>query len=70
MEYEWIAPCHFGMEAVCKKEITDLGYEIVHVEDGKVTFRGGPEAGLPCEYLLAHGGASPAEGGKLPRGDL
>ena len=37
--YELIAPCHFGMEAVMKKEILDLGYEISQVEDGKVTFR-------------------------------
>lgn len=35
---ELIAPCHFGMEAVLKREILDLGYEITHVEDGKVTF--------------------------------
>lgn len=52
MEYEWIAPCHFGMEAVCKKEITDLGYEIIHVEDGKVTFRGGPEAACRANIFL------------------
>ncbi len=38
--YEFIAPCHFGLEAVCKREITDLGYEILKVEDGKVTFSG------------------------------
>lgn len=38
--YELIAPCHFGMEAVLKREITDLGYEISQVEDGRVTFRG------------------------------
>ena len=36
--YELIAPCHFGLEAVLKKEILDLGYEISRVEDGKVTF--------------------------------
>ena len=35
---ELIAPCHFGMEAVLKREILDLGYEITKVEDGKVTF--------------------------------
>ena len=35
---ELIAPCHFGMEAVLKREILDLGYEISKVEDGKVTF--------------------------------
>ncbi|MCI8586162.1 MAG: class I SAM-dependent RNA methyltransferase [Lachnospiraceae bacterium] len=41
---ELIAPCHFGLEAVLKKEITDLGYEIVQVEDGRVTFCGEEEA--------------------------
>ena len=41
---ELIAPCHFGLESVLKKEILDLGYEISKVEDGKVTFFGDPEA--------------------------
>lgn len=41
---EFVAPCHFGLEAVCKREITDLGYEIVQVEDGKVTFTGDIDA--------------------------
>lgn len=41
---ELIAPCHFGMEAVLKREILDLGYEISRVEDGKVTFLGDLEA--------------------------
>lgn len=35
---ELIAPCHFGLEAVLKREIKDLGYEISKVEDGRVTF--------------------------------
>jgi len=39
-QFEYIAPCHFGLEAVLKREILNLGYEIVQVEDGKVTFRG------------------------------
>lgn len=39
-QYELIAPCHFGMEAVLKREIMDLGYEISQVDNGKVTFRG------------------------------
>ncbi len=39
-ELEYIAPCHFGLEAVLKREITDLGYEIVSVEDGRITFKG------------------------------
>jgi len=42
--YELIAPCHFGMEAVLKREIYDLGYDIEQVEDGKVTFVGDAEA--------------------------
>lgn len=42
--FELIAPCHFGMEAVLKKEIIDLGYEITTVEDGRVTFTGDEEA--------------------------
>lgn len=42
--YELIAPCHFGLEAVLKKEILDLGYEISQVEDGRVTFLGDGEA--------------------------
>ena len=39
-KYEYIAPCHFGLEAVLKREIMDLGLEIVEVEDGRVTFAG------------------------------
>ena len=41
---ELIAPCHFGLEAVLKKEIIDLGYEISQVEDGRVTFLGDEDA--------------------------
>ena len=41
---ELIAPCHFGLEAVLKKEITDLGYEIIQVEDGRITFGGEEDA--------------------------
>lgn len=42
--YELTAPCHFGLESVLKKEIYDLGYEIIEVEDGRVTFEGDAEA--------------------------
>lgn len=42
--YELIAPCHFGLEAVLKKEIINLGYDIAKVEDGRVTFWGDDEA--------------------------
>lgn len=43
-KFELIAPCHFGLEAVLKKEIIDLGYEVTLVEDGRVTFEGDEEA--------------------------
>ena len=42
--FELTAPCHFGLEAVLKKEVYDLGYEITKVEDGKVTFIGDAQA--------------------------
>ena len=42
--YELIAPCHFGMEAVLKREIVDLGYDVTEVTDGRVTFLGDAEA--------------------------
>ncbi len=38
--FELVAPCHFGLEAVLKREVQRLGYEITEVEDGRVTFRG------------------------------
>lgn len=38
--FEYIVPCHFGLEAVLKREIRQLGYPVTQVEDGKVTFSG------------------------------
>ena len=49
---EWIAPCHFGLESVLKREIQDLGYEIVQVEDGRVTFSGGMDAVCTGNIIL------------------
>ena len=43
-KFELIAPCHFGLEAVLKKEIMELGYEILQVEDGRIVFAGDEEA--------------------------
>ncbi len=43
-KFELIAPCHFGLESVLKREILDLGYEISEVLDGRVTFIGDEEA--------------------------
>ena len=51
-KFELIAPCHFGLEAVMKREIQDLGYEIVEVEDGKVTFAGDAEAIVRANMFL------------------
>ena len=42
--FDLLVPCHFGLEAVLKREINDLGYEITKVEDGRVTFEGDEEA--------------------------
>lgn len=42
--YELVVPCHFGLEAVLKREIYELGYEIEKVEDGRVSFLGDAEA--------------------------
>jgi putative N6-adenine-specific DNA methylase len=50
--YELIAPCHFGLEAVLKKEIIDLGYDISEVEDGRVTFYGDEEAVCRANVFL------------------
>ena len=51
-KYELIAPCHFGLEAVLKREIIDLGYEVLQVEDGKVTFEGDAEAVCRANVFL------------------
>lgn len=40
MKRELIATATFGLEAVVKREIQALGYEILRSEDGKITFSG------------------------------
>ena len=42
--FELYAPCHFGLEAVLKREIIDIGYDVSRVEDGRVYFKGDEEA--------------------------
>lgn len=49
---ELIAPCHFGLEAVLKRELQDLGYEIANVEDGRVTFYGDADAVCRANIFL------------------
>ena len=51
-KFELIVPCHFGLEAVLKKEIIDLGYEVSKVEDGRVTFLGDEEAVCRANIFL------------------
>ncbi len=51
-DYELIAPCHFGLEAVLKREIQKLGYDILKVEDGKVTFAGDEAAIVRANIFL------------------
>ncbi len=50
--YELIAPCHFGLESILKREITDLGYDVTKVEDGRVTFAGDAEAVCRANIFL------------------
>ena len=50
--YELVVPCHFGLEAVLKREIYDLGYEISRVEDGRVSFQGDAEAVCRANIFL------------------
>ncbi|MCQ2546819.1 MAG: class I SAM-dependent RNA methyltransferase [Clostridia bacterium] len=44
MNYELIATATFGLEAIVRREIEGLGYEIIKTEDGKVTFAGDERA--------------------------
>ncbi len=67
-KFELIAPCHFGMEALLKREIDDLGYDITEVSDGRVTFFGDEEALCrgniflrTAERILIKVGSFPAE---------
>lgn len=47
-----VLPCHFGLEAVLKREIYDLGYEIEQVEDGRVTILGDADAVCRANVFL------------------
>ena len=67
-KHELMAPCHFGLEAVAKREISGLGYEITNVQDGRVFFAGPLEAVVrsnlylrTVERVLIHMGSFPAK---------
>ncbi|MBR4734031.1 MAG: class I SAM-dependent RNA methyltransferase [Lachnospiraceae bacterium] len=51
-KYELIVPCHFGTEALLKREITDIGYDVTEVTDGRVTFLGDEEAVARANIFL------------------
>jgi putative N6-adenine-specific DNA methylase len=50
--FEYIAPCHFGLESVLRREVLALGYDITGVEDGKVYFAGDADAGILANLSL------------------
>ncbi len=50
--FDIVCPCHFGLEAVLKREIIDLGYEITEVADGRVTFAGDSDAVVRANICL------------------
>lgn len=69
MKYiELIAPCHFGLESVLKREILDLGYEISNVEDGRVTFLGDAEAICRANIFLRTAERIPVESRRIQSG--
>ncbi len=50
--FELIATTAFGLEAVVKREIQNLGYSIKSTEDGKITFSGDVRALIHLIYVL------------------
>ncbi len=50
--FELVCPCHFGLEAVLKREIYDLGYDCTEVSDGRVIFLGDEEALVRANLFL------------------
>lgn len=50
--FEIILPCHFGLESVLKREVTDIGYDVTKVEDGRITFYGDEEAVARANIFL------------------
>ncbi len=43
--YDLVAPCHFGLEAVVKRELQALGFPVTQTRDGRVFFQA-DEAGI------------------------
>lgn len=51
-KYDLLVPCHFGLESVLKREITDLGYDITDTADGRLSFAGDEEAVARANIFL------------------
>lgn len=51
-EYEFLAPCHFGLESVLKNEILDLGLDVLEVSDGRISFLGNEETFAQANIFL------------------
>ena len=50
--YIYVAPCHFGLESVLKREIQGIGCKIVSVDDGRVTFEGDADTAAAANIKL------------------
>ncbi len=51
-KFTYIAPCHFGTEAVLKREIQSLGYKVTDTLDGRVYFEGDAAAVARANIFL------------------
>ena len=54
---ELIATCPMGLEAIVAREIRDLGYTEMTVENGRVRFFGDELGHLSRQSLVAYGGS-------------
>ncbi len=50
--FDLVAPCHFGLEAVLKRELTDLGFTVTETMDGRVSFAGDAAAVVTANISL------------------
>ena len=52
MKYNYVAPCHFGLEKTLTFEIKKIGAEDVRAENGRVFFSGGAEVCAKANVFL------------------
>lgn len=63
---ELIATTTFGLEAIVKREIENLGYKILKVEDGKITYLGDESAIIKSNLWLRCAGRVLLKMGEFP----